>query len=326
MLLVIIFALSIFFASLSSSQHNNTHAVSDPPPPPNYFITFMVNGEPTVKIMEYGQMPAFSGTPTKASTAEYTYTFSGWSPTLEEVSGNATYTAVFTESVREYDITFIVNGESTVISVEYGELPVFSGSTTKNSTAQYTYTFSGWDTDLIEVDGEATYTAIFTESVREYDITFIVNGVETSQSVAYGEMPAFSGMPTKAATAQYTYAFSGWDTDLIEVDGEATYTAIFTESVNSYEITFIIDGEEVKVNTPFGSAPTPPEVAIKKGYTFTGWDVELANVNGEATYTALWEKNGLSAGAIVGITVGGLALVGAAIIIIVIFKRKKADE
>ncbi len=48
--------------------------------------------------VEYGKLPAYTGkTPTKPSTADYKYTFTGWSPEVVEATENATYTAVFEE-------------------------------------------------------------------------------------------------------------------------------------------------------------------------------------------------------------------------------------
>jgi hypothetical protein len=49
-----------------------------------------------------GATPAYTGaTPTKPSTAAYTYTFNGWSPAIATVTGNATYTAQFTEQINQ---------------------------------------------------------------------------------------------------------------------------------------------------------------------------------------------------------------------------------
>ncbi|MCH5180137.1 MAG: hypothetical protein J1F32_02845 [Erysipelotrichales bacterium] len=48
--------------------------------------------------VEYGTMPSFdSATPTKEGNEEINYIFSGWSPSISEVKGNATYTATFIE-------------------------------------------------------------------------------------------------------------------------------------------------------------------------------------------------------------------------------------
>lgn len=50
--------------------------------------------------------PSYDGsTPTRASTAEYNYTFSGWSPSVSTVTGNQTYTAQFNSSARYYTST-----------------------------------------------------------------------------------------------------------------------------------------------------------------------------------------------------------------------------
>ncbi len=52
--------------------------------------------------VNYGATPTYTGaTPTKPSTAAYTYTFNGWSPAIATVTGNATYTAQFTEQINQ---------------------------------------------------------------------------------------------------------------------------------------------------------------------------------------------------------------------------------
>ncbi len=127
-----------------------------------------------------------------------------------------------------YTITWIIENQTTYSTFTAGTIPTFEGTPEKQNTAQYTYTFNGWDKTLTAVTGNETYTAVFTESVREYTITWIVDGQSTSTQVAYGSLPSYNGTPTKDADSQYTYTFSGWDKNIDNVTGDETYTAQFT--------------------------------------------------------------------------------------------------
>ena len=61
-----------------------------------YIITWIIDGTPVEEGYEYGATPSYSGgTPTKEADETYTYEFANWTPTIAEVTGNATYTAVF---------------------------------------------------------------------------------------------------------------------------------------------------------------------------------------------------------------------------------------
>ena len=77
---------------------------------------------------EYGETPVFDrANPVRTdSTGMYTYTFTGWSPEIDVVKGDATYTAQYTREINTYKITFTyrdANGADktvTLNSVEFG--------------------------------------------------------------------------------------------------------------------------------------------------------------------------------------------------------------
>ncbi len=270
-------------------------------PATTYAITFK-NGDETLQSSQvaYGTTPTYSGaTPTKAATAQYEYTFSGWNPEIAAVTGEATYTAQFTQKVRSYTVTFVDYDGKTLDtqSVEYGTTPTYSGATpTKAATAQYEYTFSGWNPEIAAVTGEATYTAQFTQKVRSYTVTFVDYDGKTldTQSVEYGTTPTYSGAtPTKAATAQYEYTFSGWNPEIAAVTGEATYTAQFTQKVRSYTVTFVdYDGTTLGTQSvEYGRAATAPENPTRAGYIFAGWDKAFDNITEAIIVTATYRAD-----------------------------------
>ena len=58
------------------------------------------------------------------------------------------------------------------------------------------YTFAGWDPEISEVTGPATYTATYSSTVNKYTIHFINDDenhtVLQSGEVAFGETPSYS--------------------------------------------------------------------------------------------------------------------------------------
>ena len=280
-----------------------------------YTVTWK-NGDTVLESdtnVRYGTKPSYdSAVPTKGADAQYTYTFSGWSPAITEetvVTENVTYTAQFSTTTNTYTITW-KNGDEvleTDTGVPYGTKPSFDSETPrKTGDAKYSYTFAGWSpaiTDATIVEGNAAYTAQFTSTVNTYTVIW-KNGdavLETDTNVPYGKKPEYNGTtPEKAADAQYTYIFSGWDpavTDAETVTGDVTYSAQFTSSLNTYTVTWKNEDAiiETDTNVPYGTKPeyngTTPEKAADAQYTYTfsGWDPAITDaitVTGNVTYTA----------------------------------------
>ena len=271
----------------------------------------------------YGATPSYDGsTPTRPADAQYTYTFSGWTPTVVSVTDNATYTATFSTTVRTYTITWKSQDGTDTLKVDtnvpYGSTPAYTGETpTKAPDAQYTYVFVGWATStnqtsgttLPSVTGDATYYAAFSSNTNTYTITWKsqdgTQTLKTDSNVPYGSAPNYTGeTPTKSATVQYTYLFAGWATStnqtsgttLPSVTGDATYYAAFTPQIRSYVVTFNnYDGTELYSSSfEYGSTPTysgatpTREGNAQFSYTFSGWSPAISTVTGDATYTATY--------------------------------------
>ena len=296
-------ATSVFAMTLSSCGGTSA--------PKEYTIRFLDEDNATVlqsSVVKEGEMPEYTGAqPTKESTAEYEYTFAGWNPAIVEAKENADYVATFNSTKKKYTVTFYDEDGQTVLDsqqVEYGATPTYAGANpTKASTAENDYSFSGWDKQLSPVTGEASYTASYSSEVRKYTVTFYDEDGSTvldTQQVAYGTVPTYAGAnPTKQATVDKVFTFSGWDKELVAVTGEASYTATYSYEARKYTVTFydedgqtVLDSQQVAygtVPTYAGETPTK-ESSADKVFTFAGWDKELVAVTGEASYTATYSS------------------------------------
>lgn len=260
--------------------------------------------------VDYGKTPIFTGkAPTKESTDEKTFLFSGWSPEIVPVSGDATYTAYFDEADRQYLITWN-NYDGTALETSqfaYGEIPVCSVTPTKPASEnKYECVFKGWSPEVVAVTSDATYTAQFEEKVKTFEVEWLDgdgNTIKVDKDIPYGTIPSYSGpTPTKKATVQYSYSFSGeWYPALRAIHKNEIYASLFTNTLNNYEITFLnYDGTVLqKSDVAYGALPTYKgdtptrdydETSI---YTFSGWSPKIEKVSGNATYTAQYETKPL---------------------------------
>lgn len=189
-----------------------------------YTVTWM-NGDTKLKdeTLRYGAMPNYSGdTPTKAGTG-HTYTFTGWSPELSEVTGNVTYTAQFSDSLNTYNITYNLNNGTNASGnpsrYTYGTAVTLAAPTRTG------YTFGGWFTDsdfsgdaVTEIPADATGNKTFYAkwTANGYTVTFDANeGTVTPESKTVTYDGTYGELPTPKRSG---YKFLGWFTDLTGTD------------------------------------------------------------------------------------------------------------
>ncbi len=189
-----------------------------------YTVTLDVDGTQSTMQVEYGVTPVLPEA-VKTSDAQYAYTFTGWSPAISPVYGNQTYTAQFTSTLRQYTVTWSIDGNKTMTVCNYGSVPTFNATPYKPSDDMYIYHFTGWDKELVAVTGDVTYTAVFGCTLRSYTVSFVVDNTVWTQTCTYGEIPVFTGDTHKNTDENYRYIFTGWDRELVAVTGDTTYTA-----------------------------------------------------------------------------------------------------
>ena len=283
--------------------------------------------------MDYNETPVFNGQiPEKESTNEFDYTPS-WDPEIVPATSDAEYRLIYTPKQREYTITFLDDkGNSIANQIEYWDDPITPPNAEKSDDVQYIYEFKGWsdgetfydkNTNLPNVSGNKTYTAIYDTTLKKYIIKFknydhsnLPNG---EVEVAYGSVPEYNSTPTrqpdKTASA---YTFLGWSSDggntvipkdhprpavtcEVASDCVKTYEAVFEPTYIEYQITF--RNEEgtfsdtktyhyhEKINIP--TAPKK-EASGSYEYVFIGWDPSISEggrVEEDKIYTAKYARS-----------------------------------
>lgn len=207
------------------------------------------------------------------------------------------------KELAEYTIKFIDYDKELLseVKVKEGTLPVYDKEEPfRDPTREHSYTFSGWTPTIVAATADATYTATYTEEVRKYTIKFVDDDERELQkeSLPYGAMPEFkAASPSKAATAQYTYSFAGWDKPIATVTGNATYKATYNSVVNQYQVIFDTKGGSNidPQSVPYGGHVSKPDDPTKEAtgdtyYVFEGWNFDFDNtvITGPTTIEAIW--------------------------------------
>ena len=120
----------------------------------------------TVTVSDGGDAAYGSSNPTKASTAQYSYSFTGWSltaggsansNTLKAVTVDRNVYAAYSRTVRKYTVYFY-NGSTllqTVSNVSYGSSASYTGDTPEKTGVDYPedYLFTGWSPSNTGITG-----------------------------------------------------------------------------------------------------------------------------------------------------------------------------
>ena len=188
----------------------------------------------------------------------------------------------------------------TLEGVENVDEAKYDGATpTKASTAEYSYTFDGWDKK--EENGQYVFTAKFSQTKNKYNVKFVdEDGTVLKDTKAYEYGTSASNIekpanPTKASTAEYSYEFNGWDSEISNVTKDVTYKATYKSTKNKYTITWVNYDDtvlETDENVEYGTTPsydgeTPTKADdVNYRYMFEAWGPTVVSVNGNATYKA----------------------------------------
>ena len=161
---------------------------------------------------------------------------------------------------------------------QFNQVPTYKGETpVQASTAALDFTFAGWKdmnapaetqyangTPLPALTDDVIFKAYYSESTRQYNVTFVDEDGTTILKAAtaydYGTVAADivkpENDPTKADDADYHYTFKGWSPAIAQVTTDQTYTATYdatqiihvsTVSLNETEITIYTDSDPYEI-------------------------------------------------------------------------------
>ena len=242
------------------------------------------------------------GTPARSSTAQYNYTFVGWSryqdqsvndPTARQnVVADRSIYAAYAATVRTYTVRFL-NINSTVLqtfnNVPYGDSVTYTGATPVHPTDPDDYTFTGFNPDGTNIQGDTDCVAVYmyTGIITRKLLSRTIGGPYGNSSVSYVGMYAFA-LCSSLTTASFPVCTSIGNWAFLNCSALTTVSFPQCTTIGSYafqrcsslttasfpECTYV--GSNAFANCKIATASFPKCVTIED-YAFIDCDLMVAS-------------------------------------------------
>ena len=274
-----------------------------------YYTVTATPANPTMGTVTGGGVYEENSTAVIEAIPNTGYEFVAWNdqvttnPRTETVTSNLAFEATF--QPISYEITAVANPAEGG-QVTGGGSYQYGATATLVATPNAGYDFAGWSDNFmsatrdVQVSGNATYTANFTQQV--YQINILVS------NAAYGSATGsntyhYGDIVTATATANQGFRFTRWSNGVTDdpYTFEATcdlnlYAEFVSEEVQFYTVTVASANPGMGGVSGAGSYPAGATVSVEAlpnyGYHFTQWqDGETANprtfvINSDMEFTA----------------------------------------
>lgn len=282
-------------------------------------------GEPlaTVSVVNAAdaEVPPYLVNPERPDTAQYDYTFEGWSTkmnqevvdpdALKAVELDRDIYAVYSKVVREYSVTFVSNGRTLQIveNVPYGGSATYTSPVVPTDPSGEGKAFWKWNPDNAETVGSSTgvtnvvgNTTATAQFEHNYTVNFYLDEAETTllstMKVLQGRPAVYDGVPNPPVSPNGA-EFLHWDaeSEMAAVWSDLNVHAVF-EAL--YEVRFVVmtdQGEQhlkTVSNIPDGgsasygsSYPVDPS---GNGAAFLRWEPAPTNIHANTTCVAVFES------------------------------------
>lgn len=256
----------------------------------HYAILFVADGKEVSRdTLDYHSAITAPTAPQKEG-----YTFVGWGNVDATMPAHdCTYTAQY--SVNNYVLTFVADSQSIKRdSIAYAT--AITSALLPQAPAKEGYSFLRWDSVPATMPAhDVTIEAVY--AIRSYVIRFVADSLEVEcDTIVYR-----GAVTAPAATEKMGYTFLRWDSlpatmPAHDVECVAVY------SPNKYRVSFLVDDTVFEADSVcYGDTIALPIDPEKEGYTFVGWQQQLA----DSTAAPVWIEQGyvMPAGDVVAVAV-----------------------
>ncbi len=171
-------------------------------PYPSYTVTYKDYNGQTLKTQS---VQKYSNASPPSNPSRTGYTFTGWSSSSSNITGNKTITAQY--QINNYTVRYL-DHDNTVLKTQL--VPYGSSATPPVTPKRTGYTFIAWSNNGTGITANRDIKAEY--KINNYTISFNSMGGSTiaSQSIPYQGKVSVPAQPTRV-----NYKFMGWYTDLL---------------------------------------------------------------------------------------------------------------
>ncbi len=259
-----------------SPQHRGIHVIDNLsvdvralPEAEKHTVKFVSDdGTTVIKEMEVanGKAATAPTNPTKASTAEFEYTFKEWDTDFSCVTADLTVKAVFEAKKRSYDVIFYDDDKTTELkkeTLEYGSAITAPTETpTKPGDDKVTYTFKGW----VDASGNPVTLGTVTGTTKIY-ASYEAKYATKTITVIWGDINSDKSVNGTDAMLISSYVAGGEDTV-----GDYTIDQVFANGLKWGDINCdgSVNGTDAMLISSYvaGGEDTVGDYKLEEKYSF----------------------------------------------------------